>query len=231
MKKITLLFILVLSLNASAQITNAVLPAQVKTSANGGGDVNTYTVTFDYTFADETDLNKMQSINIRIRPITAPEVKDQAAANTDLFLPLPDFKTYVLANGFTGSYSVNLNMPEDAALATSASRDAANPGYGYDTRVQWGYNATFPALPFVAIEVLDSSGTCGSTESTVSPQFLDISSGIDSPVLLLTLSFNLPICSSDQTKSIEPSGFSPLGKHTAPKVLISVSNCSNSACA
>lgn len=167
MRKITLLFILLLSLNASAQITNAVLPAQVKTSANGGGNVNTYTVTFDYTFADETDLNKMQSINIRIRPITAPEVKDPAAANTDLFLPLPDFKAYVLVNGFTGSYSVAINMPEDAALPTSASRNAANPGYGYDTRVQWGYNGTFPALPFVAIGVFDSSATLSTKDFSI----------------------------------------------------------------
>jgi hypothetical protein len=167
MKKITLLVFACLStIYGFSQITNAVLPAQVKTSADGGGGVNTYAVTFNYTFADETDLNKMQSINIRIRPITATGAKD-TPANTDLFLNLVDFKTYVLANGFTGIYSVAINMPEDAALPTSASRAAANPGYGYDTRVQWGYNATFPALPFVAIEVFDSSATLSTKDFSI----------------------------------------------------------------
>ena len=158
MKKITLLLILLLSLNASSQISNVTLPTQVKTSANGGGGVNTITAAFDYSFADETDLNKMQSINIRIRPITSPGTKDPAANNTDLFIPLTAFKTYVIANGFTGSYSAAINMPEDAELPSSASRNAANAGYGYDARLQWGYNGTFPAAPFVAIEVLDSNG-------------------------------------------------------------------------
>ena len=160
MKKITLLLLACLStIYGFAQFTNVVVPTQVKTSANGGGGVNTYTLTFDYTFADEADLNTMQYTAVRIRPIIAPEVKDPAVANTDLTIPLADFKTFVLANGFTGSYSVDLNMPEDAALPTSASRDAANPGSGYDTRFQWGYGTANLQSPFVAIEVLDSNGT------------------------------------------------------------------------
>ncbi|WP_366185949.1 hypothetical protein [Flavobacterium ovatum] len=81
MKKITLLFILALSLNASAQFTNVVLPTQVKTNATEG--TNTYNVAFDYTFTGATDLNTITYTTIRIRPITATEVKDPAFANTD----------------------------------------------------------------------------------------------------------------------------------------------------
>jgi hypothetical protein len=168
MKKITLLVFACLStIYGFSQWANVVLPAQVKTSANGGGDVNTYTVAFDYTFADEADLNTMAYAAIRIRPISAPGVKDGAADNTDLTISLPDFKTYVLANGFTGSYSVAINMPEDAALATSASRAAANAGYGYDTRLQWGYGTANLQSTFVAIEVLDSSGTLSTKDFSI----------------------------------------------------------------
>ncbi len=157
MRKITLLLLLLLSLNAFSQITNVVLPTQVKTSADGGGDVNTYTVAFDYSFADEDDLNTIGYTTIRIRPITSPGVKDPAVNNTDLAFT-PSFKAYVLANGFTGSYSIALNMPEDASLPSSATRNSANPGYGYDTRLQWGYGTANLQSPFVAIEVLDSNG-------------------------------------------------------------------------
>ncbi|WP_366185946.1 hypothetical protein [Flavobacterium ovatum] len=50
-------------------------------------------------------------------------------------------------------------MPQDAALPTTATRKATNPAYGYDTRFQWGYGAINGLSTFVAIEVLNSSGT------------------------------------------------------------------------
>lgn len=173
MKKITLFFcFLFVAMSASAQFSNFTVPTQVKTNAAGSTD-NVYAFTFDYTFADETDVNTMAYFTVRIRPITDTGAKD-APANTDIVIDLVTFKDYVVNNGFTGTYSGQVIMPEDSVLPTTASRNAANAGYGYDTRLQWGYGALNLQSPFTGIEVFDSSATLSLDDNAITSKLISV---------------------------------------------------------
>ena len=129
-----------------------------------GAEDNTYALSFDYSFTDEADLNTMTYFTVRIRPITAPEVKDPAVANTDFGFILSDIKAYVLAQPlvdgkYSGNYSTDIVMPDDSTLPSSVSRAAIDPAYGYDTRIQYDHQSLGLQSTFVSIDVLDSNGT------------------------------------------------------------------------
>lgn len=156
MKLYTLFIALILSLYSFAQISNESMPTQVKTSKEDGTDDNYYAATFDYSFTDQADLDKLKAILIRIRPISAPFTLD--GSTTDLFFAA-DFKTHVSANGFTGTYTTNIKMPKDSALPSTADRQASSNDskYGYDTRLQYTYNDVSINGDFTPLEVFDSS--------------------------------------------------------------------------
>ena len=154
-QKLLFFTMLLFSVVLSAQWSNTVIPAQVQTSPDDDSSNNIYSGSIDYTFNNQSEVDALTYMTIRIRPITNVESKDPAVANTDFGI-LPDFKAYASTNGLTGTYTWNIDMPNDSALPSTAERQAGGTAtYGYDTRFQTdGYLSTF-----VALEVLKSTET------------------------------------------------------------------------
>ena len=146
---------LLFSVAICAQWSNTVIPTQVQTSHDDDSSNNIYSGSIDYTFANQSEVDALTYMTIRIRPITNVESKDPAVANTDFSIHA-DFMAYVSTYGLTGTFTWNLDMPNDSTLPSTTERQAGGTAtYGYDTRFQTdGYLSTF-----VALEVLKSTET------------------------------------------------------------------------
>ena len=154
-QKLLFFTMLLFSVALSAQWSNPITPAKVQTSPDDDSSNNTYDGSIDYAFANQSEVDALTFMAIRIRPITGPSAKDPAVDNTD-FAFLQAFKDHVTANGLTGTYTWSIDMPNDAALPSTAERVTAGTATsGYDTRFQTvGYQS-----PFAAIEVVKSTET------------------------------------------------------------------------